>query len=118
MRLHLDLEMVEVPVEKAPPIALILNELITNALKHAFSEERGGRLSVLVRPDGNDVSIRITDDGRGMPAKPPRVASFGMRLIGNLARQLAASVAWHPANPGTRVELRLPLAPGGAETRS
>ena len=117
VRLHLDLESVDVPVEKAPPVALMLNELITNALKHAFANERGGRLSVSVRPDHHHVSIRIIDDGCGMPAQPTRSGSFGKRLIENLARQLAASIAWHPANPGTRVELRLPIALGPLEAR-
>ena len=110
VRLHLDLEEVEVPVEKAPPIALIMNELITNALKHAFAGERPGRLSVSVRPEGSYVAIRITDNGRGMPEQPLRTGSFGKRLIENLARQLAASIAWQPASPGTKVELRLPVA--------
>ena len=45
IHLHLDLEAVEIPVEKAPPVALMMNELLTNALKHAFADERPGRLS-------------------------------------------------------------------------
>ena len=118
VRLHLDLEAVEVPVEKAPPIALIINELITNALKHGFAGGRPGRLSVSVRPDGNYVAVQIIDDGHGMREGSLRTASFGKRLIENLARQLAASIAWHPANPGTRVELRMPINPGSVEARS
>ena len=118
VRLHLDLETVDVPVEKAPPVALMLNELITNALKHAFAGERAGMLTVSVRPDGHYVSIRIIDDGHGMPERPTPSGSFGKRLIESLARQLAASIAWHPADPGTRVELRLPLGPAGVEPRT
>ena len=117
VRLHLDLEAVEVPVEKAAPVALMLNELVTNALKHGFADGRGGRLSVSVRPDANYVAIRVTDDGHGMPDKATGTGSFGKRLIENLARQLTASIAWHPANPGTRVELRLPVSNVGPEPR-
>lgn len=118
VRLHLDLEAVEVPVEKAPPVALMLNELITNALKHAFARERSGRLTVSVRPDGHYVAIRVLDDGHGMPEKATGSGSFGKRLIESLSRQLAASIAWHPANPGTRVELRLPIAAANREPRT
>ncbi|MGU3536830.1 histidine kinase dimerization/phosphoacceptor domain -containing protein [Methylobacterium sp. A54F] len=118
VRLHLDLEAVEVPVEKAPPVALMLNELITNALKHGFAQERGGVLSVSVRPDGNYIAIRITDDGHGMPEQATGSGSFGKRLIENLSRQLAASIAWHPAQPGTRVELRIPIAGNTRNVRS
>lgn len=116
--LHLDLETIEVPVEKAPPVALMLNELVTNALKHGFAEERGGRLSVSVRPDGNHVAIGITDDGHGIRETSVRGTSFGKRLIESLARQLGASIVWHPATPGTRVELRLPLAVNKKEAHS
>ena len=118
IRLHLDLEAVEVPVEKAPPVALMLNELVTNAMKHGFARERAGMISVSVRPDGNYIAIRVSDDGHGMPAKATGAGSFGKRLIESLARQLAASIAWHPANPGTRVELRIPIAPTNPEPRS
>ena len=110
IRLHLDLEAVEVPVEKAPPFALMLNELITNALKHAFPTERDGRLSLKVAPEGNYVGIRLSDDGIGMPV-PIDVMdkrSFGKRLTETLARQLNASISWSNANPGTIVNIRLP----------
>ncbi|KQP50296.1 histidine kinase dimerization/phosphoacceptor domain -containing protein [Methylobacterium sp. Leaf108] len=108
LSLHLDLEPVEVPVEKAPPVALMMNELITNALKHAFPEQRPGRLSVAVRPDGNYFGITIIDDGVGMSTQAPVRRTFGKRLIETLARQLNASIAWQPADPGTRINIRLP----------
>ena len=118
VRLHLDLEAVEVPVEKAPPVALMLNELITNAMKHAFARDRAGRLSVSVRPDGNYIAICVVDDGHGMPDTVASSGSFGKRLIESLARQLAATLTWRPANPGTRVDLRLPISAGSKEARS
>ncbi|WP_318784584.1 histidine kinase dimerization/phosphoacceptor domain -containing protein [Methylobacterium flocculans] len=112
--LHLDLESVEVPVEKAPPVALMMNELITNALKHAFPGDRPGRLSITVQPDGSTFGIRIVDDGIGMPREVVGSRSFGKRLIESLARQLNASIAWQPADPGTLVDIRLPRGSAGA----
>ncbi|WP_375408120.1 histidine kinase dimerization/phosphoacceptor domain -containing protein [uncultured Methylobacterium sp.] len=108
IHLHLDLEAVEIPVEKAPPVALMMNELLTNALKHAFADERPGRLSVTVRPDATHFGIKIVDDGVGMPGQPLGKNSFGKRLIETLARQLNASIGWQPADPGTRIDIRLP----------
>lgn len=108
IQLHLDLEPVEIPVEKAPPVALMMNELLTNALKHAFADERPGRLSVTVRPDQTHFGIKIVDDGVGMPGQPLGRNSFGKRLIETLARQLNASIGWQPADPGTRIDIRLP----------
>ena len=108
IRLHLDLEAVEIPVEKAPPVALIMNELITNTIKHAFPDGQPGRLSITVAPDGKYFGIRIADDGVGMPAEVMEKRSFGKRLTGTLARQLNASIAWMSNAPGTVVNIRLP----------
>jgi PAS domain S-box-containing protein len=113
--LHLDLEPVEVPVEKAPPVALMMNELITNALKHAFPDNRPGRLSIRVHPDGRYFGIRIIDDGIGMPQEVVGTRSFGKRLIESLARQLNASIAWQPGDPGTSIDIRLPREAPGAK---
>ncbi|KQP88135.1 MULTISPECIES: histidine kinase dimerization/phosphoacceptor domain -containing protein [unclassified Methylobacterium] len=113
--LHLDLEPVEVPVEKAPPVALMMNELITNALKHAFPGDRPGRLSIRVHPDGRFFGIRIVDDGIGMPPDVVGARSFGKRLVESLARQLNASLTWQPGHPGTLIEIRLPRETPGAK---
>ncbi len=107
VQLHFDLEPVEIPVEKAPTVALIMNELITNALKHAFPDGRSGRLSVRVALDGNYLGIRVSDDGVGMPSEVVEKRSFGKSLTGMLARQLNASISWSLNNPGTIVNLRL-----------
>lgn len=114
IRLHLDLESVEVPVEKAPSVALMMNELVTNALKHAFPDDRTGRLSIRVWPDGQHVGIQIVDDGVGMPGDGAEARSFGTRLIESLARQLSANISWQRAEPGTQVEIRLPRGPADA----
>ncbi|MBE7203277.1 MAG: PAS domain-containing protein [Parafilimonas terrae] len=108
IRLHMDLEAVEIPVTKAPPVALMMNELITNALKHAFPGDRAGRLSVTVAPDGAYFTVKIADDGIGMPVDVMEQRSFGKRLIGTLCRQLSASIAWMANDPGTIVSIRLP----------
>lgn len=108
VRLPLDLEAVEIPVEKASPVALIMNEIVTNALKHAFPDGRAGRISITVAPDDRYFGIKIADDGVGMPAEVLEKRSFGKRLTGTLARQLNASIAWQANNPGTVVSIRLP----------
>ena len=108
IRLRLDLESVVVPVERAPPIALMLNELVTNALKHAFIDGRPGRLSVTVAPDGSDLRLEVRDDGVGMTNRVSGKTSFGQRLVTSLARQLDATIEWTNADPGTRVLMRIP----------
>lgn len=108
IELDFDLVPVEVAVEQAPPVALVMNELLTNALKHAFPRDATGQLSLSVKPEGDMIRITIADDGIGMPPDVARDRTFGKRLIESLVRQLNAAIAWHQAEPGTRIEIRLP----------
>ncbi|OBQ74716.1 histidine kinase dimerization/phosphoacceptor domain -containing protein [Mesorhizobium erdmanii] len=110
----LDLEPIVIPAEKATPVALMVNELVTNALKHAFKEKpdgtRSGRIGIkMSQPDGH-LNIEVSDDGVGM-ADANGDASFGMRLIKSLARQLRADIEWRDAGPGTRVVISMPNGP-------
>ncbi|MEW6629818.1 MAG: histidine kinase dimerization/phosphoacceptor domain -containing protein [Pseudomonadota bacterium] len=102
----LELEPIVVPAEKATPVALIVNELVTNALKHAF-KDNGGSIGIkMTQPDGHLI-LEVSDDGVGMDGKATD-GTFGMRLIRQLGRQLRAEVEWRNASPGTRVIVRMP----------
>ncbi|MEO5760292.1 MAG: histidine kinase dimerization/phosphoacceptor domain -containing protein [Mesorhizobium sp.] len=110
----LDLEPIVISAEKATPVALMVNELVTNALKHAFKEKpdgtTAGRIGIkMSQPDGH-FNIEVSDDGVGM-ADASGDASFGMRLIKSLARQLRAHIEWRDAGPGTRVVISMPNEP-------
>lgn len=106
-----DLDAIVISAEKATPVALMLNELVTNALKHAYGDmDNGaatGRLGVKLKKTTNGFSIEVSDDGCGMPSTGES-ASFGMRLIKSLARQLHADITWSQLSPGTRVTINLP----------
>ena len=109
IQVKLDLEAVEVPAGKAAALALVVNELVTNALKHAFPGGRDGTIGVAVKRRDGELHMEVTDDGAGLPGGEANPASFGRNLIRTLARQLDAAIAWHDVDPGTRVEVRLPL---------
>ena len=105
--LALELESVHVPSQQASPLSLMLNELMMNALKHAFPIGRPGQLTIKVESTDRDLKVVIADDGVGIPTAGRN--GFGSRLIRTLARQLQAEVLWTPASPGTIVEMRLPI---------
>src|SRR5262249_56626410 len=66
--LSVDVVPIEVSVEKAAPIVLALNELITNAVKHSFSGGRTGRVRVALVPiDAGNARLVVEDDGVGLP---------------------------------------------------
>lgn len=110
----LELEPIVISAEKATPVALMVNELVTNALKHAFKEgpdgTTAGRIGIkMSQPDGH-FNIEVSDDGVGM-TDASGDASFGMRLIKSLARQLQADIEWRDAGPGTKVVISMPNEP-------
>jgi two-component sensor histidine kinase len=110
-RVALALETQSIPVSaaKATSIALLVNELMSNALKHAFPDGRKGRLAVQVERLDNTVRIMVEDNGVGLVDRAPSEESFGGSLVNMLVRQLKASVEIGDAGPGTRAVVVLPL---------
>ena len=107
----LDLSTIEVPAQKAAPVALMINELVTNALKHAFRAGGPGTIGVKMdKPDGH-YRIQVSDDGAGIKPRPDgdEHQSFGTTLVRALARQLQADVEWKSDGRGTNVVIQLPV---------
>ena len=105
-----DCDPVLITADQAAPVGLILNELITNAVKHAFADGRGGALRLGVRAVGGDVLIDLRDDGPGFDAANVVEGSVGRSLIARLSRQIGAATEWKEAASGTHVTIRFPVA--------
>jgi two-component sensor histidine kinase len=88
-------------------LGLIVTELVINALKHAFPEERAGKITVDYRSDGPNWTLSVEDDGVGMPQgrAPAATPGLGTSLIEALARQLHATIKITDRNPGTTVSV-------------
>jgi PAS domain S-box-containing protein len=110
---------ISLPIEHAIPCGLIVTELVSNALKHAFPGERAGRVTVaLQRVDGDRLGLSVRDDGVGLPpvARSADGPTLGLQLVEALASQLGGSVAVTRANGGGAVfDLVFP-APAGASS--
>jgi len=95
VRLTLDLPSVTFPVQTAVPCGLILNELTTNALKHAFRDRTDGELTVALNadPDGN-MCLVVSDNGVGFPAGFDwrQTRSLGLQLVRMLVGQLGGTL--------------------------
>jgi two-component sensor histidine kinase len=104
--LELQLEPLTLPVDRAIPCGLILNELIVNALKHAFPDGRPGNIWIeLGRRQGDRIALAVRDDGVGVQdASPANSGELGMQLVGTLAQQIQAKLSVKHA-AGTSVEL-------------
>jgi PAS domain S-box-containing protein len=106
--LEVQTQSVKIKADDAASIALVINETITNALKHAFPSGRAGDLRVSIIPGTASHEISIEDNGVGMTGSTSRGTGFGRTLIETLIRQLHATIEWLPASPGTRVRIMLP----------
>lgn len=105
-RLELACEELELASDKLQPFGLILDELVANAMKHAFAGREGGLLRVGLRREGDRLVLEVEDDGPG-PEGGPRHEGFGLRLIQGLAAQLGGSFGVE--GPGFRARLEFPV---------
>jgi two-component sensor histidine kinase/CheY-like chemotaxis protein len=107
VRLRLQLSPVSLELNQAIPCGLILNELLTNALKYAFPNGRNGEISIELSADGeNRVTLRVADNGIGLPPDfdPAQSNSLGLKITTILTRQLRGKMTQEPG-PGTTFTL-------------
>jgi PAS domain S-box-containing protein len=98
-----DLEQSNIDLKRAVPLGLILNELITNAIKHAFAPDECGEIRIKLRRDDHEICINVADNGRGIPEgfDPKQIKSMGIRLVTMLAEQINARVTLDKVKKGT-----------------
>jgi two-component sensor histidine kinase len=81
-------------IDTVIPLGLIINELITNAVKHAFREQVEGLIEVTVKEEDEKLHIRIKDNGVGMDeADLQKINSFGWKMMHSLSRKLKAEIS-------------------------
>ena len=109
--LHSKVKPISIGPDSAIPLGLILSELVTNCLKHAFAEDAHGEISVEVQdaPDGHGLLVSVADNGRGLPPdfNPVAARSMGLQLAMALAVQLGGTLHFD-STAGTRAWLVMP----------
>jgi two-component sensor histidine kinase len=103
-----ELEPILVPHETAVAVGIIVNELVTNACKHAFPEGRGS-IAVRAARVGEGARIEVTDDGRGMPAGPERKGGLGTRLVAAFVQRIRGASEVRSTEAGTTYIVTVPL---------
>jgi two-component sensor histidine kinase len=95
-------------IETITPIGLILNELITNVLKHAFDEvDAQSKIHIAFEEQGKNLLLKVSDNGKGM-AEDIKEKSFGIKLIKALSKKLKATLIYNGAEPkGTLATLEI-----------
>ena len=103
IRLKLDLAPARIGLEQATPCGLLMNELISNCLKHAFPQGRSGEVSITLQAHGepSTLTLCVSDNGVGLPddVETRRKTSLGLQLVSDLANQLGGELQIGPG-PG------------------
>ncbi len=109
-RIHIEVHVdhVSLDLDRAIPCGLIINELVSNALKYAFPENRSGRITVrLTSNSDQNYTLAVEDDGVGLPPDLDlgKIKSLGLQLVNDLVRQLSGSIVIEKA-PGAGFFIR------------
>ena len=111
-------EEIQIAADRAILVGLIINELISNAGKHAYPDRAGGLIWVrLFQSNKNSILVSVGDEGAGLPPgfDPTTSKRLGARLVNALSKQLGAELT-RPISPiGTNFTLLVPLKPAAAQ---
>lgn len=108
VQIECDIDEITTTADQAIPIAIIVNELVTNALKHAFDGRDTGHVVVTGRLNGM-LKLRVADNGVGMtPGRQPRRGGLGTKLVDSFAKQLGARHETVSSESGTTHDLVIP----------
>jgi two-component sensor histidine kinase len=113
VEIEVEAEALDIDSDRAVPFGLLVNELTTNAVKHAFPEGRG-RIVLNVEQIGDQIELTVADNGSGMKDKDSAKTDekHGTDYVAMFVRQLGGTIAVSgPEGAGTTVRARLPLLP-------
>jgi PAS domain S-box-containing protein len=119
-RIVTEIDQVHLPADLAVPCGLIINELITNALKHAFADSRNvgdNEIRIDIRRVDDDLELVVADNGAGFPSAsdPSRTETMGLTLVRDLSVQVRGRAEFMSAN-GARCTVRFPAPEEGARS--
>lgn len=103
--INTELDAISLPVSIAIPCGIIINEILINAIKHAFPEEKSGSVNVVLKKSSSGVSLTISDNGVGFQ-KDVQSQSLGMNLIHSLSEQIDGDISVESIpNEGSTIKL-------------
>lgn len=110
IKLNTNIEEIYLPIDVAMPCGLIINELVSNALKYAFSGQNEGRVAIWMDRQPQCYRLGIEDDGVGFPSSLDwtRATSLGLQMVQTLAQQLSGTIDIQ-SEQGTQILLQFPL---------
>ncbi len=93
VELRANIEESDLDLETSIQLGLIVNELVSNALKHAFRETDGGQIELSFKKDKNNYELAVSDNGKGVENEDMLLKSYGFRIVKSLVRGLSAELS-------------------------
>ncbi|MEL6924973.1 MAG: sensor histidine kinase, partial [Bacteroidota bacterium] len=108
IQLETEIATLNLDVETVIPLGLIVNELVSNALKHAFPDEREGLIKIRLLEEQGELLLEVKDNGIGLSGELPteEINSFGYRLVNAFKEKMSAKLSMDGSD-GTTVQLRI-----------
>lgn len=97
------------PTDKAVSLGIITTELVTNAYKYAYPENRRGEIRIILTTEGSRGSLSVEDDGVGLNAQAPSGTGLGSKVIASMATNLGGELQFRAGTQGTRATLSFPI---------
>ncbi|MDP1746509.1 MAG: ATP-binding protein [Bacteroidota bacterium] len=96
----MDVGTIFLDLDSAIPCGLIINEIVTNALKYAFTDQKNGEVNVSLTQKNEFIQLTIADNGKGLPDKIDyrNTDSLGMQLVVTLVQQLGGEIVLDNSN--------------------
>jgi two-component sensor histidine kinase len=109
VEVRVDADDARLAVDSAIPCGLIINELVSNAIKHGYADGRRGEIQVALHRRNGCFHLVVADDGKGVAEGVDLQQTLGMRLVESLVRQLHGEMR-RTGPPGTRFEIEFPAS--------
>ena len=108
VEIDLEADELELTIDRAVPLGLVLNEVATNSIKHAFGP-KGGKINVKLAGGVGygEGRLTVSDNGRGI--KDPNPTGSGLKLVSSLARQIGGTIKQDSSDKGTTTSVVFPL---------
>jgi two-component sensor histidine kinase len=109
--IKINAENVPMDLDKAVPCGLLINELVSNCLKHAFPEKKRGEISVVIKEKDNNVELIVSDNGVGLPDNIDykSTETLGLQLVMTLVAQIDGLINYDKNN-GSRFTITFPFS--------
>jgi len=107
--IQLDIEQIHLDSNTAISIGLIVNELISNSIKHAFSSQKKGKIVIQAWRKGNNMNLSVSDDGKGLPfdLNNNHTKTLGLQLVNTLISQLNGTLEYENQS-GAEIKICFP----------